>query len=51
MRPTGLSLTFLRTYLVNLKDTIVHESLKLFSLNDFLSTYQQGHADHFAVRS
>ncbi len=37
-RPTGLSLTFLRTYLVNLKNTIVHESLKLFSLNGFLST-------------
>jgi len=38
IRPTGLFLTFLRTYLVSLKDTIVHESLKLFSLNGFLST-------------
>jgi TetR/AcrR family transcriptional repressor of nem operon len=34
----SVSNSFLRTFLVNLKDTIVHESLKLFSLNGFLST-------------
>ena len=38
MRPTGLFLFILRNYLLNLKETIVHESLKLFSLNGFLST-------------
>ena len=37
-RPTGLSLYILRNYGLNLKDTIIHESLKLFSLNGFLST-------------
>ena len=36
-RPVCLQ-PFLRTYWVNLKATIVHESLKLFSLNGFLST-------------
>jgi TetR/AcrR family transcriptional regulator, transcriptional repressor for nem operon len=30
--------TLFEDFLVNLKDTIVHESLKLFSLNGFLST-------------
>ena len=38
MRPTGLFLFILRNNLLNLKETIVHESLKLFSLNGFLST-------------
>jgi TetR/AcrR family transcriptional repressor of nem operon len=38
VRPTGLFLFFLRNNLLNLKETIVHESLKLFSLNGFLST-------------
>ena len=36
-RPTGLS-PILEEFFVNLKDTIVHESLRLFSLNGFLST-------------
>jgi len=38
MRPTGLSLLFFRYNCMNLKETIVHESLKRFSLNGFLST-------------
>ena len=38
MRPTGLFLFFFGDNLLNLKETIVHESLKLFSLNGFLST-------------
>ena len=38
MRPTGLFLFFLGDILLSLKEIIVHESLKLFSLNGFLST-------------
>ncbi len=36
-RPTGLSLGS-RILVMNLKETIIHESLKLFSLKGFLST-------------
>jgi AcrR family transcriptional regulator len=41
MRPTGPFLVSLRNKSVNLKSTIIHESLKLFSLNGFSSTSMQ----------
>ena len=37
-RPTGLSLTPIKELSLSLKEKIIHESLKLFSLNGFLST-------------
>ncbi len=38
MRQTGLSYTYLNNHNMHLKETIVHEAQKLFSLNGFLST-------------